>query len=166
MNTEQIIGIIRASFPLEPLPVRPFWRDGERPPGDIPEEIEKRLAMRSWDQISMLDWRMIGSASAGRVYLDPNTYRYYLPSLLTGGLQDNGDFIQWALEAILPTSWRRRTTGKWWQEFAVGFLTPQRETIRAYLAFIRAELWDSIGPANQQFVVEAEAIWTRTIRVA
>jgi hypothetical protein len=98
--------------------------------------------------------------AAGRGYLDPNTYRYYLPSLLVGGLQSTAEYIEWALEAILPTSWRRRIAGQWWQEFADGFSAQQRETTGVYVSFVRAELWGSIGPANQQLVVEAEVLWT------
>lgn len=157
---DEVIEIIRASFPREPLPVRFFWRDGVRPDaGDIPAELENRLAMRPWDQVAIDDWRMIGAPVVGRNYLHPAAYQYYLPSLLIGGLQHNGAFIEYGLEAILPDGWRRRTTDRWWQDFVAGLSTEQRAAIYAYVRGVRAHLWDFIGPSNQQFVVEAETLW-------
>jgi hypothetical protein len=115
---DQISQLIYANFPVDPLPNPFFWMDrGDQPIGDIPDELLNRIAQRPWVEITMRDWTMTGAHPCGsRRYLDPNTFRYYLPSLLVGGLQETG-YIDWALESILPAGRKRRTTGKWWKEF-------------------------------------------------
>jgi hypothetical protein len=153
-----IVQLIHASFPSEPLPVRSFWLHGERTAGDIPEGLEKRMMMRPWDAVTMADWTMIAHPDSVKAFLHPTAYRYYLPSLLIGALNDIGH-IDWALEAILPTGWRRRATGKWWQDFVTSLSPPQRAALAAYPRAIRARLWDSIGPECRHSVDQAEAIW-------
>jgi hypothetical protein len=162
---DQISQLIYANFPVDPLPNPFFWMDrGDQPIGDIPDELLNRIAQRPWVEITMRDWTMTGAHPCGsRRYLDPNTFRYYLPSLLVGGLQETG-YIDWALESILPAGRKRRTTGKWWKEFAEGFSEKQRVAVCAYLKGIRLLLWDSIGPANQQLICDAEAIWLSSAR--
>jgi hypothetical protein len=92
----------------------------------------------------MWDWTMTGAhASTARIYLDPNAFRYYLPSLLVGALQETG-YLDWALESILPAGRKRHTTGKWWTDFWRGFSEQQREAICAYLKGVRSMLSDSI----------------------
>jgi hypothetical protein len=50
----------------------------------------------------MWDWTMIGApACLARAYLEPDAFRYYLPSLLVGVLRDIG-YLDWALECLLP----------------------------------------------------------------
>jgi hypothetical protein len=156
---DQISQLIHASFPVDPLPSQFFWLEGDAPIGDIPEELLNRIAQRPWAEITMWEWAMTGAhAGTSRRYLDPNTFRYYLPSLLVGGLRESG-YIDWALESVLPAGRKRRTTGKWWKEFAEGFSAMQRSAVCAYLKGIRLLLWDSVGPANQQMICDAEAIW-------
>jgi hypothetical protein len=157
---DQISQLIHASFPVDPLPNPFFGMDGGgQSIGDIPDELLNRIAQRPWVEITMRDWTMTGAYPCGsRRYLDPNAFRYYLPSLLVGGLQEAG-YIDWALESILPAGRKRRPTGKWWKEFAEGFSEKQRVAICTYLTGIRLLLWDSIGSANQQMICDAEAIW-------
>jgi hypothetical protein len=70
-----------------------FWIDGIQPlVGDIPEELAKRIAHRPWVDVTMLDWTMIGHPASIRGYIDPNAFRYYLPSLLVGGLASGMSF--------------------------------------------------------------------------
>jgi len=158
-TADQLSELLYASFPIEPLP-RFFWLDdGEQPVGDIPEELLKRIAHRPWANVTMWDWTMTGAhASTARVYLDPNAFRYYLPSLLVGALREIG-YLDWALECLLPAGRKRRTTGKWWTEFRSGFSEQQRAAICAYLKGVRSTRGDSIDPANQQLLDEAEVIW-------
>ena len=87
-SIDQLCELLRASFLVEPLP-RFFRRaGGEQPTCDIPDELQKRLAHRSWVDVTMRDWTMIGApAWLARVYLDPEAFRYDLPSLLVGVLQ-------------------------------------------------------------------------------
>ena len=158
-TADQISELIHASFPVDPLPGQFFWADGIEPLGDMPEEIRNRIAGRSWAEITLPDWAMMGTAPVvARGYFDPNAFRYYLPSLLVGVLRDIA-YVDWALEAILPANRKRRPKGKWWQEFSEGISVKQRAAICAFLEGLRGLFWDRIGPAAQQSVVEAEAIW-------
>ena len=161
MTVGQISELLRASFPVEPLP-RFFWRaGGGQPPGDIPDELQKRLAQRLWVDVTMRDWTMIGApAWLARIYLDPDAYRYYLPSLLVGVLQDSG-YLDWALESLLPAGRKRRTDRKEWSEFWDGLSDKQREAIRSYLKSVRSMLGDPADAADhhRQLLDEATVIW-------
>src|SRR5436853_5652425 len=117
MTTDELSELISTAFPIKPVPER-FWIDDSRSlVGVIPDELAKRIAHRPWDDVTMLDWTMTGAhASTARGYIDPNAFRYYLPSLLIGGLNDLR-YIDWTLECLLPAGRKRRTTGRWLQEF-------------------------------------------------
>ncbi|MBV8894790.1 DUF6714 family protein [Bradyrhizobium sp.] len=161
MTADQLCELLRASFPVEPLPEF-FWRAGaEQPPGDIPDELQKRLANRPWIDVTMRDWTMMGApAWLARIYLDPDTFRYYLPSLLVGVLHDTG-YIDWALECLLPAGRKRRTERKEWTEFWDGLSDKQRDAIRAYLTGIRSMLGNPTDPADQHLHLldDAALIW-------
>ena len=132
MTTNELSELIHAAFPVEPMPKR-FWIDGIQPlVGDIPEELAKRIAHRPWVDVTMLDWTMIGHPASIRGYIDPNAFRYYLPSPLVGGLNDFG-YIDWPLECLLPAGRKRRTTGKWWQEFWTAFSEEQKDAVPGLL---------------------------------
>jgi hypothetical protein len=159
MTTDELSERIHATFPVEPMPRR-FWIDGIQPlAGDIPEELAKRIAYRPWVDVKMMDWRMTGAhADTARIYLDANAFRYYLPSLLVSGLNDFG-FIDWPLECVLPAGRRRRTTGKWWQEFWAGFSEEQKDAVRGYLIGVRSMLGESVHLRNLHLIDEAQVIW-------
>lgn len=157
---DRLARLLKASFPVEPLP-HVFWVDGaERPCGDIPDELVRRLAHRRWVDVTMHDWTMIGPASVAKPYLHPDTFRYYLPSLLIGVLEDIG-YLDWALESLLPAGRKRRTDRAEWTDFWDGLSGGQKEAIRSYLKGVRSMLGDSIGPIEQHLFDEIEAIWGR-----
>ncbi|SRR5258708_3639977 len=109
---DQISELIRASFPVDPLPDE-FWLADviRRPLDDIAEELQNRMAERSWLEITIRDWAMIGaSPDVVRRYLTPNAFRYYLPSSLVGVLRVIG-YVEWALDSILPNNQNRRPNG-------------------------------------------------------
>jgi hypothetical protein len=107
----------------------------------------------------MLDWTMTGAhASTARSYFDADAFRYYLPSLLVGGLNDLG-YIDWPLECVLPAGRKRRTTGKWWQAFWAGFTDEQKDAVRRYLIGVRPMLDGSVHPSELHFIDEAQVIW-------
>ena len=158
MTTDELSQLVQAAFPVEPLPSR-YWINGVEPLEDIPQEFAKGIAYRPWVDVTMLDWTMTGvHASTFRRYLDVAAFRYYLPSLLVGGLNDFG-YIDWTLECILPAGRNRRTTANWWQEFWAGFSDLQRDAIRRYLIGVRSMLNESIHSVELQLIDEAQVIW-------
>jgi hypothetical protein len=159
MTTVQLSELIRGAFPAEPLPGR-FWADGiDSIATDIPKELGERIADRPWGDVTMLDWSMTGvHASIARNYFDADAFRYYLPSLLIGGLTDFG-YIDWPLECLLPAGRKRRTSGEWWQKFSTGFSNEQKVAVRAYLIGVRAMLRDATHLSEIHLIDEARAIW-------
>ncbi|CCE10201.1 hypothetical protein BRAS3843_410030 [Bradyrhizobium sp. STM 3843] len=158
--TEQLSELIKASFPVEPLP-RSFWFDaGEHRCGDIPEELAKRLEHRHWVDVTMRDWTMIGPAVIAKAYLHPDAFRYYLPSLLVGVLSDIG-YLDCVLECLLPAGRKRRTDRPEWLQFWDGLSETQRDTIRCYLKTVRSMCGEPAGPVVQHLFDEIEAVWGR-----
>lgn len=154
----ELSELIHVVFPAAPLP-QEYWRDGIALQGDIPQEFASRILDRPWTKVKMLDWRMTGThASITRNYLTSDAFRYYLPSLLIGGLEDL-DFIDWPLECLLPTGRKRKTTGAWWTAFEGGFTIEQKDAIRNYLTVTREVLSRTSPLAELHLIDEARLIW-------
>jgi hypothetical protein len=161
MTTDELSELIKIAFPIRPTP-EAFAIDSSRSlVSDISGELARRIAYRPWIDITMLDWTMTGAhASNARRYIYPNAFRYYLPSLLIGGLNDLG-YIDWPLECLLPAGKKRHTTGKWWQEFWSGFSEEQKNAVRAYLISVRSMLRETVHVSELHFIDEAQLIWER-----
>jgi hypothetical protein len=158
MTTDELSEFIHVAFPVEPMPRR-YWIDGSEPLLDIPQELARRIVYRPWVDVTMLDWTMTGAhASTARVYLEADAFRYYLPSLLVGGLNDFG-YIDWPLECVLPAGRKRRTTGRWWQEYWAGFSEEQKDAVRVYLIGVRSMLNEEVHLSNLHRIDEAQVIW-------
>ena len=69
------------------------------------------------------------------------------------------EWIEVALDGIVPYNKERRPRGKWWAAFLEGASIRQRTALSAFLEYIRIFHWDSIGIANQVLLSEAEVIW-------
>jgi len=153
--------LIRTAFPTEPLP-RTFWVTGaDQHAGDIPDELARRLAHRPWTHVTMDDWAMVGARpSLAKQYLHPDAFRYYVPSLLVGALQDSG-YLDWALECLLPAGRQRRIGRLEWAQFHDGFSAAQRHAIRVYLEGLRSMLKESADPVVRHLIGEAEAVWSQ-----
>jgi hypothetical protein len=103
---------------------------------------------------------MVGASHhAFRDYFEPSAFLYYVPSLLINTFAAPS-FLEFALEAIVPNNRAHAPRGKWWQEFSEGITSDQRATFAAFLAQIRREFWETIGPANQAIAYNAETIWS------
>ena len=103
---------------------------------------------------------MIGAPPAiARFYIEPSTFLYYLPSLLTGVFH-NIEYIDFALESILPYNKMHLPRGKWWDEFSQTVSPAQRAAFFAFLWRGRVTLWDKIGHVDQSLVQDAERIWS------
>jgi hypothetical protein len=146
---------------MEPRPTRFFWPDAKGSlEDDIALELKNRISGRRWNEVTLMDWRMIGlPPAASRLYLEPAAFVYYLPSIILGVLYPEIDFVEYALEAIIPYNQSHVPRGRWWFDF-VSLVSPnQRRTLAAFLEYIRLTAWDSIGEANQHFLEVAEGFW-------
>jgi hypothetical protein len=155
------LELVGTAFPLEPLPTEFFWSERkDRLDLDIPQELGSRISGRSWTNVTLQDWRMIGvSPAVARHYLEPATFMYYVPSIIIGALQQI-DCIEFALEAIVPGNRNREPRGKWWSQFSASASPRQRATLAAFTGHARLTHWDTIGPSNQSLLEHAENIWT------
>jgi len=161
MASAKFFDLVRTAFPVEPAPTQFFWAEGKDSLiGDISQELGNRISGRPWTDVTLMDWRMTGTSPAvARRYLEPATFMYYLPSVLVGALKEI-EFIELALEGIIPENKNHVPRGKWWFEFS-GIASPrQRAALSAFLAHIRLVSWYKIGPANQYLLERAENIWS------
>jgi hypothetical protein len=158
MSETELFELVCAAFPVTPLP-ETYWLDGVSLLDDISQELANRIAYRPWVDVTMADWTMTGAhAATSRIYFDADAFRYYLPSLLVGGLNNFG-FIDWPLESLLPAGRKRRTTGVWWRAFLGGFSTEQKDVVRRYLIGVRQMLDGSVHLSEFHFIDEAQLIW-------
>ncbi|WP_316194655.1 DUF6714 family protein [Bradyrhizobium sp. SZCCHNRI3052] len=150
--------LMRTAFPTEPLPDT-FWIEGgAQAGGDIPHELVGRLAQRRWTDVTLYDWLMIGHPSSVRCFLHPDTFRYYLPSLLVGVLNDTS-YLDWALDSLLPAGRRRRTDRPVWLQFWEGFSDTQRNAIRFYLKQVRELPDKAADPVERHLFEELDVVW-------
>jgi hypothetical protein len=155
------LDLVEAAFPAEPLPTVFFWPERRISfDDDIAQELRSRLSGRPWTGIALKDWSMVGvPISVSRSYLKPATFMYYAPSVIVGVSQEF-EYLEVALEAIIPENKNHMPRGQWWFEFA-GSTTPhQRAAIFSFLAHVRLTFWDAMGPANQYLLECAENIWS------
>jgi hypothetical protein len=160
-QNQKFLSLIDLAFPLEPKPDAFFSEEGKNSCGyDIPRELEKRLFDRYWTEITLMDWRMIGAAPVvARRYFEPAAFMYYLPSLIVGVSQEI-EFVDFALEGMIPDNKYHVPRGKWWFEFSNIASSYQQEALVTFLSYIRLVFWDRIGSANQYLLERAESIWT------
>jgi len=160
-ESAKFLDLIRAAFPVEPLPPQFFWAEGkESLDFDIPQELRNRIAGRPWTEVTLMDWRMTGTSPVvARRYLEPATFMYYVPSIIVETSQEI-EFIELALEGIIPHNKYHVLRGEWWSEFSAIASPHQRAALSAFLAHIRLMFWDRIGPANQHLLEHAETVWS------
>lgn len=160
ITKDELFELVYRSFPKEPLPPRFFWdQDKYRSAGDIPDELRHRITGRVWTDITMDDWRMVGTHSrVSTRYLDPPAFVYYAPSLLVQSI-DNSPFIDWFLEAIVPNNIPKIPRGKWWHELMEQFDNKRRTAIGGSLEYIQEYMWDILSESDRFLLYEAKKIW-------
>ncbi len=89
--------------------------------------------------------------------MDPETFLYYLPSLLICALRDAG-YLQEAIDAILPDNKWHKPRGKWWATFRGCVSEQQRIALCKFLAHIRAQ-GRIIKSGLEPVLIDAERIW-------
>jgi hypothetical protein len=159
-ESKKLLDLIETAFPVQPRPTAFFSAEGiDAINHDIPQELSKRIAGRPWTEVTLMDWRMIGvSPVISRRYLEPASFMYYVPSILLGVFWQI-DFVEFALEGIIPHNKHHSPRGKWWSEFSSCASSRQRLALSAFLSHVRLMFWDRIGPANQSLLERAENIW-------
>ena len=154
---EAIETLIRSAFPEHPIP-QAFFASSEGLEHDIPQELASRVVGRSWADVSMLDWRLTGAhPSACRRYVVPQAFAYYVPSFLVGAMSEP-DFLDWALEAVIPDNQLHTPRGEWWFSFADAFSDQQRAALKAFLTIQRGSA--SLDIVAEELVGIAEKIWS------
>ncbi len=157
-SIEVFSGRMKRAFPVEPVPQRFFTATHQFVPNDeFDKGLMQRIFGRAWTEVTLLDWRMIASPWVVRDRLEPKTYLYYLPSLLLGGLAET-EFLNWALEAIVPNNKNWVPRGVWWHEFAAFVSADQKQILTDFLCLVREEHRDEIH-ANDDLVRAGKAIW-------
>jgi hypothetical protein len=165
---EGILKLLLVTFPPRPIPAHFFWKEDRHDNSyEFRRDLLDWLAERPGTEIKMRDWAMVGHMSTTRELLEPATYLYYLPSLLLGATEDPG-YLDWALEAIIPSGRDRRPKSQWWGELLETISPDQSATIRAFLTYVRNHLLMSDeGPfdisMNEALTAEAETFWDAQI---
>jgi hypothetical protein len=165
---ENFLKLLLATFPPQPMPAQFFWKEDRHDNSyEFRRDLLEWLAERQWTEIKMRDWAMAGHVNITRELLEPATFLYYLPSLLLGVTEDPG-YLNWALEAIIPSGRDRRPKSKWWGELLEAISPDQSATIRAFLAHVRNNLLRSDeGPfeisMDEALTAEAETFWDAQI---
>ena len=103
IENDKLLDLIETAFPVQPQPTAFFSADGiEALNHDVPQELSRRIAGRPWTEVTLMDWRMIGTSPViARRYLEPASFMYYVPSIIFGTSQQI-EFIDFALEGIIP----------------------------------------------------------------
>ena len=157
---EDFLKLLLATFPPQPMPAQFFWKqDRHHNSYEFRQDLLEWLAERQWTDIKMHNWAMAGSAIITRELLEPATFLYYLPSLLLGVIEDPG-YLDWALEAIIPSGRDRRLKSKWWGELLETISPNQTATIRAFLALVRSDL---LPFDREPFVISPEEVHTSEV---
>jgi hypothetical protein len=160
---EDFLKLLLATFPPQPMPAQFFWKEDQHDNSyEFRRDLLEWVAGRQWTEIKMRDWAMVGHMSSTRELLEPATFLYYLPSLLLSVTEDPG-YLDWALEAIIPSGRDRRPKSKWWVELLETISPDQSATIRAFFAYVRSNLLRSDeGPfviSAAALTAEAETFW-------
>lgn len=154
---ETIEATIRAAFPEHPIP-KNFFGSTEGLEYDLPQELARRIAGRAWTSLSLTDWRMVGATPAAyRAYLVPKTFAYYVPTFLVGVISEP-EFLDLALEAILPSNREHRPRGAWWFSFADAFTDPQRTAMTAFLTCLK-EADCTFDQVDEELFNAALTVW-------
>jgi hypothetical protein len=171
MTKDDFLKLLLATFPPEPVPAQFFWKEDRHDDSyEFRRDLRECLAERKWTEIKMSDWTMAGNISLTRELLEPTTFLYYLPSLLLGVAEDGPGYLDWALEAIIPSGRDRKPKSKWWGELLATIQPRQSATLRAFLAHVRSDLSPSdkvpfVISAHEALALEAEAFWDTQIRL-
>ena len=131
--------------------------------GDIPQSACKELHLKSWDEVLLNNWLCIATIPSVMSILKPQAFHYYLPSLLTG-VMDNPDYFDWGVSALLPNNKNHERKGVWWIEYESLFNAPQRRAMMIFFDYIEEE---SDGLNESKYLAQtAKIFWMDSVKAA
>lgn len=150
-------------FPKIPIPkeiLQSAWTFSD---DDISESVRIELHLKSWDEVLLNNWLCTANISSLMYFLTPQAFHYYLPSLLTGVIDDLG-YFDWGVNALLPYDKNHVRKSTWWTEYESLFSTSQRQVIMSFLGYVEKES----GEMNESKYLAQTAIlfWTDTMKAS
>lgn len=128
-RSAQVKSTIRAAFAIIPIPSG-HRRDDGIANYEVDDDVQK-FNGRMWTEISLDHWVSSISPSSIRRATSREFFKYYLPSLLVGVLQDS-DYFYLALDALLPDNPKHEPRPDW-KEYRMSFAAEQAEAIVSFL---------------------------------
>lgn len=144
------------AFPVQPV-VKGEFRSYDHF-SDVHEDIEQRIFSRPWTKLSIEDWTCTGDVETIAALVTPDTFAYYLPSILQHSLR-NTEYLDWGVRAIVPHNRDRIPKGDWWDGFLKRFDERRRRLIAEFLSACRDHA-DDEGSELSHLLGVAEKIWT------
>lgn len=132
-RSAQVKSTIRAAFAIIPIPSG-HRRDDGIANYEVDDDVQK-FNGRMWTEISLDHWIRSISPSAIRRATNSGFFKYYLPSLLVGVLQDS-DYSYLALDALLPDNPKYEPRADW-KEYRMSFAAEQAEAVVSFLELIK-----------------------------
>ena len=130
---------------------------------DISESVRKELHMKSWDEVLLNNWLSIASIPTLMYFITPKAFYYYLPSLLTGVIDDSG-YFDWGVNALLPYNKNHVRKSTWWTEYESLFSTSQRQVMMSFLGYVEKES-DEMDE-SKYLAQTAILFWTDTMKAS
>jgi|GEM_PF-5640597 len=112
------------------------------------EEITNRFLGKVWRDVSLNDWLCTANVITIRYYMTPKAFHYYLPSLLFYVVDEKDNYLDWALDALLPVNAKRIAKGDWWFSYVEEFSREQSLFISSYLRYFDSITSDDDGNKN------------------
>jgi len=132
-RSAQVNSNIHAAFAIIPIPSG-HRRDDGVANYEVDEDVQK-FNGRRWTEISLDHWIRSISPSAIRRATNSAFFKYYLPSLLVGALQDS-DYSYLALDALLPDNPKYEPRPDW-KEYRMSFASQQVEAVISFLELVK-----------------------------
>lgn len=138
-------------FNVEPVPLLVRVDDSE-----FSDDIQNNFHGKRWDEVTLMDWISTASIQVVRLYMSPQAFKYYLPSILISSA-NNISYLDWGLKALLPDNAKYLPKGVWWQSYYQLFENGQRQEICLYLAEISSFIVE--GSENEYLFDLCYRLW-------
>lgn len=161
MDTDKLRAEIISQFLTKPTPstlINPEIESGFQ--DDIYTSIQHHFANRTWIEIDLHSWAMIGiPIDLVRDYMTPDAFAYYIPSLLVGSLSDDR-YVTNILEAILPPERMSQRSTVWWETLVEKFNNLQKRCILSYLDFAESIFKNRLFENPSSTLKRARLFWS------